>query len=364
MFAGAAVTASMHATSDAFVRRHSFAERALAEMLAEPRPFWQGSEDREPVWLLFVSLGSLQLAPNLGNARFQVRIRYGGHGRFREKYSQKVKSTPPVDCQGQPSSLQGMLVMLERLENSPELNGTLGVCESFDQQRGRWVVRLMSNEAKAIQEHNLIPACQVFANVDSLFVFPWSRDLTPHITFSLRKLGFYDTTISEATVHIPFVEGRPGITEQELLFLGKRGASGFVGQLGILAELRSFPRGDLLQGPSFPGALEEMLGSLELLRMPPGHLGPNSMAGRPVRGTPLDPGEGTRQHWWHREEDTATHARAASNAPVVNMGMPAGVSPGTLPVDAPDLAGGFAGDSGGTPVVMGRPLPGSHWSLR
>lgn len=358
MFAAAAVSASMHAAHDSPLPRRTLLERALADLLADPGPLRHGPEEREPVWLLFVSLGSLQLAPNLANARFQVRIRYGGNGRFREKHSQKVKSTPPVDCQGQPGSLQGMLVEMRDLESAAELNGILGVCESYDQAGGRWLVRLMDGEQKAVQPRNLLPACQVFANMDSLFVFPWSRDLTPHITFSLRKLGFYDTTISEATVHIPFVEGRPGMAEQELRFLGKRGSSGFIGQLGISAELRCFARSDLLQGSAFPGALEEMLGSLELLRMPPGHLGPNSMAGRPAAGTPLE-----------------------QQGPYVDLGMPAGfhaagpmgplagpmgpipMSPGSMHLHG--FFSGFAGGAGeGTPVVMGRPVPGQGWAMR
>lgn len=314
------------------------AERALADLLSDPNPLWHVSAaEREAVWILFVSLGSLQLAPNLGNARFQIRLRYGGHGRFREKFSQKVKSTPPVSLQGQPSSLQGMLVQLHDLENNPELNGSLGVCESFDSVRDRWIIRMMNGEAKAIRPQNLTPSSQVFANMDSLFVFPWSRDLPPHITFSVRKLGFYDTTISEATVHIPFEEGRPGMAEQELLFLGKRGITGFVGQLGISAELRCFARSELVDGPCLPSSLEQMLGSLELLRMPPGHLGPNSMAGSPETGIPLE-----------------------------HQGLP----PGAMRFDlhgmaaaASGYAGGLPANQSGTPVVIGRPVPGTGWTL-
>lgn len=266
------------------------AERALAELVADPSPFCYPREDRARVWLLFINLGSLQLAPNLGNARFQLRLRYGGSGRFREKFSQKVRSTPVVGgshLQNPPQP--GMLVEIHSMASTPELNGMLGVCESWCAGSGSWSVRFMSNELQAVRPENLCPASQVFANLDAMVVFPWSSSLPPQITFSLRKLGIYDTTISETTVTIPFSEGRPGVAEQEVLFLGRRGCSGFVGQLGVAAELRSFMRGDLLQGSPFPGALEEMLGSLELLRMPAGHLGPNSMAGRPATGTPIGP---------------------------------------------------------------------------
>lgn len=288
-------------------------------------------EDQEPVWLLFINLGSLQLAPNLASSHFQVRLRYGGNGRFRERFSQKVRSTAKVEGHALAAPQQGMLVELHGMASSAELNGMLGVCQGFDQLSNMWMVRLMTNEVKAVTASNIRRATQVFGNLDAMLIFPWSPSLEPQLTFSLRKLGLYDTTIAEATVTIPFISGRPGLADQELLFLGKRGCSGFVGQLGVTAELRSFPRADFFQGA--PGDLDRMLNSLEPVRMPPGHLGPNSMAGRPAVGTPM------------------SYGGLTPGLPV-DIGVPVGMPVG---VPEPAVLGTVAG---GAPVVLGRPVPG------
>lgn len=166
--------------------RRRQAERALNELLMDPGPFLlrETVEMMRPVWLLLVYVHSVELVPKLANTRLQLRARYGGSGRYQEKYSPKVKSTAS-------------------------------------------------------------PAVAMF---ESMFVFPWSTDLQSVLALDLVKLGFVDWTQSTAGIQIPFGPGNPGATECDMLFFGKKGEDGFVGQIKLFLEVKSISRAELELG--------------------------------------------------------------------------------------------------------------------
>lgn len=168
----------------------------------------------EPVWLLLVYVGSVDVAPKLADKRLQLRVRYGSSGHFSEKVSKKVRSS---------------------------------TC-------GR-------------------------ADFEQMLVFPWSRVLAANVTVDLVKLGFFDRTVSEAGVRLPFGEGRPGTLEHELLFLGQSNQDGLVGQLGVMVEVRSVSGLELLLGLDAPP------GSASLPWAPDAGFGRNWSSGA-IGGTP------------------------------------------------------------------------------
>lgn len=174
MFPVAAAAAAAGVTA---ARRQQ--ELALRDLLRDPRPLWHGQEELlEPVWLVFLHIHSVDLVPKFANTRLQIRAKYGDSGRFQEKYSQKVRSSNPPERE------------------------------------------------------------QVRASFESMFLFSWSRELSPEIHLQLIKLGFIDWTISESGMRLPFGEGNPGAIEHDLLFMGKKGENGFVGQVSIFVEVK------------------------------------------------------------------------------------------------------------------------------
>lgn len=62
----------------------------------------------------------------------------------------------------------GLAVCLHGLTGAVELNGSAGTCEEFDDEKGRWNVRLPSGEVKALKPTNLIPAAQAYTGADVL----------------------------------------------------------------------------------------------------------------------------------------------------------------------------------------------------
>jgi len=213
--------------------RRREAELALAGMLSDPLPLWHhGLEDfHQPVWLLFVYIHDMNLVPKLANTRLQLRVRYGNNGCYQEKYSQKVRSSTP---------------------------------EGDEQARG------------------------VF---EAMFVYPWSRTLQPSIMIDLVKLGFIDWTISTGAVSIPFGEGNPGAIDHDVLFFGKKGEDGFIGQLSVFLEVRSISRAELELGidrltlSALDMAIASELGGLRPSPMGPmGRMGSLGMLGYPGHG--------------------------------------------------------------------------------
>lgn len=213
--AAAGVVAAHHA-------RQRQMERSLAEILRDPRPLWYNQPDLfQPVWLMFVYVDSLSLVPKLANTRMQIRVRYGGSGRFMEKYSSKVRTA---------------------------------VVEGSEQVSGKF---------------------------EAMFLFPWSADLQPILALDLVKLGFMDWNISEAVMRIPFGPNNPGALEHDLLFFGKRGEDGFIGQVNLFLEVKAVTLAEVEQGEaplvalgsSWQPGMQVMTGSAVV-------------QGRPVRAQP------------------------------------------------------------------------------
>jgi hypothetical protein len=216
----AAAVAGVHAA------RRREAERALSSLLIEPLPLYSGRHDDllEPVWLLFVYIHDINLVSKFANTRLQLRVRYGDNGCYQEKYSQKVRSSTPAGDQ------------------------------------------------------------QAKASFEAMFVSPWSRNLPPSIMVDLVKLGFIDWTISTAAMRIPFGEGQPGAIEHDVLFFGKKGEDGFIGQVNLFLEVRSITRAELELG------IDGM--SLSILSPTESSSGLSPMAvgspiGNPIGGTPV-----------------------------------------------------------------------------
>lgn len=224
--------------------RRRQAEQAIAGMLADPAPLWHRNDElMQPVWLLFVYIQDISLVHKLANTRLQLRVRYGNNGCYQEKYSQKVRSSTPL-----------------------------------------------ANE-------------QAGADFESMFVYPWSRTLEPCIMIDLVKLGFIDWTISTGAMHIPFGEGNAGAIDQDVLFFGKKGEDGFIGQMNVFIEVRSISRAELELGIDrvrltvLDMAVAASLGELHPLgpglMAPMGVLGPpragihHHHAGASIGGTPV-----------------------------------------------------------------------------
>lgn len=168
-------------------RRH--AESALTGLLRDPGPVWTSSHDMmQPVWLMFVYIHNVNLVPKFANTRFQIRVRYGDSGSYAEKYSQKVRSSTPAG----------------------------------------------DGQAEALFE--------------AMFVFPLNNELTQQLNLDLVKLGFIDWTISTAGFRLPFGERNPGALEHDVLFFGKKGEDGFIGQLNLFMEVRAISRAELELG--------------------------------------------------------------------------------------------------------------------
>jgi len=60
----------------------------------------------------------------------------------------------------------GLTVCLHGLTGAPHLNGAAGTCQDFDEDKGRWNVRLANGEVKALKQANLIPAAQASTGCD------------------------------------------------------------------------------------------------------------------------------------------------------------------------------------------------------
>jgi len=180
-----AAAAVAGAAAGASAARRRQAERSLNELLRDPGPLWQThAEMLQPVWLLFVYIHDVTLVPKFAETRLQIRARYGSRDHYMEKYSQKVKST----------------------REPPR------------------------------------------AEFEAMFLFPWKNDLAPCLAFDLRHLGFWDSTVSTAAINIPFGEGSPGAVEHDMLFFGKKGEDGFIGQLTLFLEVRGITRAQLELG--------------------------------------------------------------------------------------------------------------------
>lgn len=385
--AAAASSSSLHHGS----MRHSryMADEAIADLLSESRGVIHSSDDRQPIYLLFVQLRTLQLAPGYANSRFQMRLRYGSEWRYAERYSPKVRSTPkgPEQCVIQ----AGCLVQIQHLEGSPELNGVIGICECWDSERDRWNVRVSDAEVKSVRVQNIVPASDVFATLDDVQMFRWDPELPPCISFAIRKLGFCDSTIAEEAVRIPFSESRLGVAEQEMMMFKPAGKLSmqrlftpdrwrkqnpvdgmFVGQIGVAIELKRFTLGELRIAAMGPSCFHELMNTLELLVMadalgamshPMGN-GPQGNHGIP-RSIPMASSMGMFPHL-HDPHDNHERSNRPSSA-----GYTTGRTPGSpgiqtgIPVSGsmPGSAAGHFGSAGST-CVIGRPVPGAGWSWR
>lgn len=236
----------------------SAANRALDELFASRGPISHARPAEKPVSVLYVQLGALDLSEGLGDTRLQVRLRYGDSGHFQEKYSQKVRSSTsaPDLAVMQP----GCLVQLDGLVQNPELNGQIGTCQDWDAERHRWNVLLYGHDGhdsiKAIQPQQLRSIGGASsAELGASFVFRWSSELSPYLSAEVLKLGsLFDSVVARATMRLPFREGFPGVTHEDLLLAGgsreagcclpgmgrRRTSLPAMGRLTVAAELKSF----------------------------------------------------------------------------------------------------------------------------
>mmetsp|Transcript_34294 Transcript_34294/g.80165 ORF Transcript_34294/g.80165 Transcript_34294/m.80165 type:complete len:337 (+) Transcript_34294:65-1075(+) len=320
------------------------AERALAEILADPGPLYHRQPEQEPIWLLFIYLDTLHVHKEFANSRFQIRLRYGDSGTYQEKSTQKVQSSAGFS-EGlvQP----GSVVQLHGFVSNQDLNGAVGICESWNAERERWHVRLSSGEVKAVQTANMRLAGEASASFGAMMIFRWSSHLAPTLTLDVLKLGFIDRVVSRTVMKLPFREGQPAIFEQELLLHEVQGSSGcfgggsrkkrgggaggedddsLVGHIGVMVELRRLTLEEIRIGTGITGSLQELAMTLDMFISDPRYSG--DMGGP----TPY-PG-GRRQM---RHENPQPHNLVAGTP--VNLGS------------CPD-------------VVVGRPVPGSGWACR
>eukprot|EP00928_Gymnodinium_smaydae_P039459 TRINITY_DN26954_c0_g1_i1.p1 TRINITY_DN26954_c0_g1~~TRINITY_DN26954_c0_g1_i1.p1 ORF type:complete len:314 (+),score=60.44 TRINITY_DN26954_c0_g1_i1:54-944(+) len=195
MLAAAAVASVQHA-------RRRETERALRDLMRGASPsFYLGdweSELRRPVTIILVYVHSVSLVSKFADKRMQLRLRYGSAVRFMEKYSPKVRCAEAAD-----GSIQ--------------------------------------------------------AQFEAMFVLAWNDDLEPIIALDLIKLGWMDWTISTAAMRMPFREGRPGSVVQDLVFTGKKGEDGLIGNVEVMLEVKAIS----------PLELELGIGSLPLAFLDP-----------------------------------------------------------------------------------------------
>mmetsp|Transcript_44319 Transcript_44319/g.102388 ORF Transcript_44319/g.102388 Transcript_44319/m.102388 type:complete len:337 (-) Transcript_44319:52-1062(-) len=320
-------------------------ERALAEVLDDPGPLYHRQIEEEPIWLLFVYLDTLCLNRAFANKRMQIRLRYGDCGTYQEKCSQKVYVSAGLS---EPGVQPGSVVQLRGFVNSQELNGAVGVCQSWHADRERWHVRLGTGEVKAVQQQNLRLAGEVVANFGAMLIFRWSQHLAPALTLDVMKLGFMDRLISRSVLKLPVREGIASVVEQELLlqamtptscFGGGKSKStgaeeddGLIGHLGVMVELQRFTMDQIRLGTGLSGNMQELSAILDMFMSDPRYAGamPVSIPS-PLRAPPMH------------------HPRIVHGGGDGLHGYAAG-TPVTV---------------GGSPeVVVGRPVPGSGWSAR
>lgn len=313
--------------------------RALAGILADSGPVHHAGrrDEREPIWLLLVQLDTLAVGRDFADCRMQIRLRYGGNGRFQEKFSQKLRVGPAPT---QESIAQGAVVELHSLMNSADLNGQLATAERWDAERGRWDVLLPSGQIKSVQSANLRCVGELQCVVGAMLVFRWNTELPPAITIDILKLGLFDSVVSQACIRLPFQEGEPGAAMERLLLQRKEstGCSLFstkkkqdgpppvVGHLGMLLELRVVTLEELAGG----AAAQEMLGALSSML---------DMVQSPGGGR------------FNVDQDFRQPSPYADPFACPSRAPPAGVAAAQ---GAPMRVA-----EGSVPVVMGRPVPGT-----
>mmetsp|Transcript_18 Transcript_18/g.54 ORF Transcript_18/g.54 Transcript_18/m.54 type:complete len:299 (+) Transcript_18:69-965(+) len=129
-------------------------------------------------WLLLVYVPAVDVSEPFSSSRLQLRIRYGASGSYQERVSRKVR------------------------------------CMPNDHQQAR-------------------------AEFDAASLFTWNRNVQPVVTVQLVKLGFIDRTVGQASVRLPFLEGRPGAVRQDLCLHGKKSQEASpVGRMSVFLEAR------------------------------------------------------------------------------------------------------------------------------
>jgi len=110
---------------------------------------------------------SLQAAPNSGNVICDVCGRSSKTGAI--LYGCRSCDYDQCELCFEPKAvfLPGTLVRVHSLQAAPELNGLTGTCEQFSKEKGRWLVKLQTGEAKALKPVNLeLAASTDEANVE------------------------------------------------------------------------------------------------------------------------------------------------------------------------------------------------------
>lgn len=401
MFAAAAASAAAAQSQDASRHSRYIVDKAIADLLTDTESSIRQQGDGQPIYLLFVHVRTLQLAPEHADTRFQIRIRYGGNGHFAERFSPKQKSSPKGPEQFVIQT--GAVVQIKGLTNSPELNGAVGVCEGWDSSRDRWNVRVTDADVKSVRVQNLVPAADVIAMFDDVQMFRWNPQLAPYITIAIRKLGFVDSTISQEAIQIPFDERRWGAAEQELIMFKQAGKFSFekaikkaidpegwkrthpldgvfVGQLGLGIELKKFTVGELRRVALGAEYFHQMVGALELLSLAD-ELGSTTV----IHTVPHDflehrhsfnfPASSTASRSPRSQDPRRESARTSAARQAQDSGCTTGGTPGSAniqmgrPVNC-SMAGSSSdpprqtSSHGVSPNVIGRPMPGAGWFWR
>jgi len=89
----------------------------------------------------------------MGNALLQQQYCWWQHGSDWYPSAEQQWAIPHVSLQ------PGMAVVFGGLQRSVELNGQQAIVERWDEETGRWVVRLPCGEDKFSRPENLVPAC-------------------------------------------------------------------------------------------------------------------------------------------------------------------------------------------------------------
>ena len=58
---------------------------------------------------------------------------------------------------GEPNFCEGAYVVIQNVKSREELNGEMGMLQEWHGERGRWQVRLRSEEQVLMREENLLP---------------------------------------------------------------------------------------------------------------------------------------------------------------------------------------------------------------
>jgi len=99
----------------------------------------------------------------------------------------------PTICFTSSAVQEGSRVRIESLQSKPELNGRMGVCGAFNQENGRWTVRIDANERG--------PALQVLIRTVNLKMIPSVlEDLDAFDANARRNVVKFDRRCATAAV--------------------------------------------------------------------------------------------------------------------------------------------------------------------